>query len=52
MRAPSEKRDAEEAASSDRAIDRWLAVSEPLAVDDDPDWEESARELWLSGPAA
>ena len=28
-----------EAASSDRVIDRWLAVSEPLAIDDDPDWQ-------------
>ena len=35
----TETHEPEEAASSDRVSDRWLAVSEPLAIDDDPDWQ-------------
>lgn len=37
MIALTEAREREEAASGE---DRWLAVSAPLAVDDDPDWDE------------
>jgi len=40
----------EETASSDREIDRWLAVSEPLAIDDDPDWELLDVDLWRDAP--
>jgi hypothetical protein len=36
----------EEAASSDREIDRRLAVSEQLAIDDDPDWQIPDVDLW------
>jgi hypothetical protein len=34
-----EQREGEDAARRD--LDRWLAVSEPLPVDDDPSWEAS-----------
>ena len=34
----------EETASDEMA--RWLAVSEPLAIDDDPDWELLDVDLW------
>jgi hypothetical protein len=36
----------EEAASSDRVTDRWLAVSEPLAIDGDPDWQILDVDTW------
>jgi hypothetical protein len=36
----------EEAASSDHVTDRWLAVSEPLAIDDDPDWQILDVDTW------
>ena len=35
----SQMREPEETASHD-STQRWLAVSEPLAVDDDPDWDD------------
>ncbi len=40
--ALAEAREREETASGE---DRWLAVSAPLAVDDDPDWEEPLPEF-------
>jgi hypothetical protein len=40
----------EEAASRDRETDRWLAVSEPLAIDDDPDWQIFDMDLWRHEP--
>jgi hypothetical protein len=33
-------------------IDRLLAVSKPLPIDDDPDWEESGLDPSLHEPAA
>jgi hypothetical protein len=42
MSTLTEWHEREEAASRDLAFDRWLAVSEPLAIDDDdPSWSES-----------
>jgi hypothetical protein len=52
MRASMEMREHEETANRDPSTDRWLAVSEPLAVDDHPDWDESVFDLWLHEPAA
>jgi hypothetical protein len=52
MRVPSEMYEVEETAARERERNRWLAVSEPFPVDDDPDWEQSTRELWLYEPAA
>ena len=52
MRVQSEMWEVEETAAGERERDRWLAVSEPFPVDDDPDWEQSTRELWLYEPAA
>ena len=52
MGAQSEMCEVEETATRDRECDRWLAVSEPFPVDDDPDWEQSTRELWVDEPAA
>jgi len=52
MRVQSEMYEVEETAVRERERDRWLAVSEPFPVDDDPDWEQSTRELWLYEPAA
>ena len=37
MNALTDRRESEGTASRE---DRWLAVSAPLAVDDDPDWDE------------
>jgi hypothetical protein len=39
MDAFEEQREREETASRD--LDRWLAVSDPLPIDDDPSWEAS-----------
>jgi hypothetical protein len=44
MSVLNEMREREETASRHDPMDRWLAVSEPLAVDDDPDWENADRE--------
>ena len=53
MRAQSEMREAaKETATRDDELDRWLAVSEPLAVDDDAQWKDSLEELWDCEPAA
>ena len=46
MSALNEMREREETASRHDPMDRWLAVSEPLAVDDDPDWENADWECW------
>jgi len=46
MSALIETRESEEAASRHDPMDRWLAVSEPLAIDDDPDWENADSECW------
>jgi hypothetical protein len=46
MSALIETRESEEAASRRDPIDRWLAVSEPLAIDDDPDCENANAECW------
>jgi hypothetical protein len=46
MSALNEMREREETASRHDPMDRWLAVSEPLAVDDDPDWENAGWERW------
>jgi hypothetical protein len=51
MRALMEMREPEETANRDRAIDRWLALSDPLAVDDDPDWDQSGLDPCLHEPA-
>ncbi|HET6171356.1 MAG TPA: hypothetical protein VFD90_02045 [Gaiellales bacterium] len=32
------------AASRHRGIARWLVVSQPLAIDDDPDWEPDGED--------
>ena len=42
MNALTETREAEETMSRRSGIDRWLVVSEPLAVDDDPRWADDA----------
>jgi hypothetical protein len=47
MNALDDRREAEEAASHTRDLERWLAASEPLAIDDDSDWIE----LTTSTPA-
>jgi len=47
-----ETREREATASLDDSTDRWLTVSEPLAIDDDPDWDEHVLDLWLDEPAA
>jgi hypothetical protein len=41
VNALSEKRETEETTSSElrRKLERWLVVSEPLAIDDDPHWD-------------
>jgi hypothetical protein len=52
MRALMEMREPEETASREPATDRWLAVSDPLAVDDDPDWDESDLDPCLHEPDA
>jgi hypothetical protein len=33
------EREAVGAASRDHLVDRWLVVSRPLAIDDDPEWD-------------
>jgi hypothetical protein len=40
MNAPTTTREVAETAGQWSGIDRWLAVSAPLAIDDDPDWVE------------
>ena len=52
MDALMEKREGRQTASREREIERWLAVSEPLAVDDDPQWKDSLEELWDCEPVA
>jgi hypothetical protein len=47
VNASDDKREADEAASHKRDLERWLAASEPLAIDDDPDWVD----LTTSTPA-
>ena len=42
----ADRHEREETASRHDPMDRWLAVSEPLAVDDDPDWENADWECW------
>ena len=50
MRAPTETRECEEeTASRGDWIQRWLAVSKPLAVDDAPDWEDPDSQTWSYG---
>lgn len=51
MHALTERREPEETASLDDPTDRWLAVSEPLAIDDDPDWDEQVLDFRLDAPA-
>jgi hypothetical protein len=46
MSALTETREREETARRENPMDRWLAVSKPLAVDDDPDWEIADSERW------
>jgi hypothetical protein len=45
VNALDEKREGEEAASPWRERDHWLAASQPIAVDDDPDWPNDLRPL-------
>ena len=52
MGAQSEMCEVEETATRDRERDRWLVVSEPFPVDDDPDWGTVHPELWLDEHAA
>jgi hypothetical protein len=52
MNARNEKREREETASRDDSLGRWLVVSEPLAVDDDPDWDGSHAQSWSYDRAA
>jgi hypothetical protein len=52
MRALEDRREVEEAASRERTLARWLAASEPLAVDDDPEWDDASADLWLDDDAA
>jgi hypothetical protein len=42
----TETREREEAESHHESIHRWLAVSQPLAVDDDPDWDDPGSQSW------
>jgi hypothetical protein len=46
MRALTEPRERRETASRHDSMQRWLAVSEPLAIDDDPEWDDSDSERW------
>jgi hypothetical protein len=39
MSALDDKREREGTASQELDHERWLAVSEPLPVDDDPEWD-------------
>jgi hypothetical protein len=52
MDALMERREGRQTASREREIERWLVVSAPLAVDDDPQWKDSLEELWDCEPAA
>jgi hypothetical protein len=52
MEALIEQRERQQTASREREAERWLAVSEPLAIDDDPYWTDSLEELWQREPAA
>jgi hypothetical protein len=52
MRALTEPREREETASRHDSMQRWLAVSEPLAIDDDPEWDDSDWECWSYESAA
>ena len=52
MQALEQEREAVEAASRVRSIERWLAVSEPLPVDDDPSWDEQLNDDWRFEHAA
>ena len=57
MQALEDRREAEEAASRERALARWLAASEPLAIDDAPAWDDPAGDdsdwhAWLDDRAA
>jgi hypothetical protein len=52
MHALDERREVEEAASRERDLERWLAASKPLAVDDDPDWDHEVQGAWLHDRAA
>jgi hypothetical protein len=53
MNALEIKRVAAEAASRDHLVDRWLVVSQPLAIDDDPDWGDTLDATrWDHEPAA
>jgi hypothetical protein len=51
MRGQSDIPEIDETATSDAEVDRRLAVSQPLPVDDDPAWQ-NPQELWLNEPAA
>ena len=46
MRTLIDMREREETASRRESLRRWLAVSEPLAIDDDPDWDDTRSEWW------
>jgi hypothetical protein len=53
MHALQDERVAAETTSRDRSIDRWLVVSEPIAIDDDPDWYDRRESIaWEYEPAA
>jgi hypothetical protein len=52
MDALTEMREGRQTASRERESERWLAFSEPLAIDDDPHWKDSLEELWHCEPAA
>jgi hypothetical protein len=43
MNAPTKTREVEETTGRRSGIDRWLVVSGPLAIDDDPIWDEDAE---------
>jgi hypothetical protein len=47
MQALDERREVNEAASHELDLERWFAASEPLAIDDDPDWTDLPR---IRGP--
>jgi len=51
MKSAPETREAEETASRGMTIDRWLAVSQPLAIDDDPEWNNADAEADHEGAA-
>ena len=47
MSALDDKCELEETASQKVDRERWLAVSKPLAIDEDPEWEDAVADPWI-----